>query len=58
MALQNFLKNHKKESFRDLCPNNIILGQANDLSDTESEMDINSDFGYDSEISTNEEREV
>ena len=58
VALQDFLKNHKKQSYRDLCPTNIIFGQPNELSDTESEMDNNSDSGYNSEISTNEEGEV
>ena len=58
IALQNFLKNHKKQSYRDLCPSNITLGQENELSDIESDLDINSDSGYDSEISAAGEEET
>ena len=58
IALQIFLQNHKKQSYRDLCPNNIILGQQNELSDFESDIDINSDSGNDSEISAAGEEEA
>ena len=37
IALQNFLRNHKKQSYRDLCPQNVVLGEENDVSDSEEE---------------------
>jgi hypothetical protein len=49
IALQNFLKHHKNKNYRELCPANIILGQANDISD--------SDNNSDSDMSENEEEE-
>ncbi len=45
-ALTIFLKKLIKNNPRNLCPDNIIVMKANDLSDdTKSEMDNSSDLG-------------
>jgi hypothetical protein len=58
IALQNFLQHHKKQTYRGLCPTNITLGQENEESDIESDLDINYDSGNNSELSSDEEEEV
>ena len=55
IKLQNFLRNHKKQTYRELCPSNITIGQENELSDIESEDEIDFDSYYNSEISSDEE---